>query len=98
MCSTRRRVCCFGLSCPRPEAVAILDELFALSQKRYVSPASIATIYAGLGDRDRAFEWLDEAYRERSAYMVRLKTDPRLDRIRTDPRFRDLIRRGGLPE
>lgn len=87
----------FAVAGKKPEAVAILDELNTLSRNRYVSPASIATIYAGLGDPDRAFEWLEKAYQERSAYMVRLKTDPKLDRIRADPRFRDLVRRVGLP-
>lgn len=88
----------YAVAGKKSEAVAILDELQALSRKRYVSPASIAVIYAGLGDADHAFKWLEKAYQERSAYMLRLKTYARLDKIRSDPRFRELIRRVGLPE
>jgi hypothetical protein len=59
----------------------------------------IATIYAGLGDKNRAFEFLEKAYQERSPdvpYFI--KADLRIDSLRTDPRFQDLLRRMGLPQ
>jgi hypothetical protein len=65
----------------------------------YVSPNMIATIYAGLGAKDRAFEFLEKAYKERSSdisYFI--KADLRIDNLRSDPRFQDLLRRVGLPQ
>ncbi len=47
----------------------------------------------GLGEKDRAFEWLEKAYEERSDLLVYLKVEPRLDSLRGDPRFADLLRR-----
>jgi len=55
-------------------------------------------IHAGLGDRDKAFEWLNHAYDARSYLMtIYLNTDARLDTLRADPRLEDLRRRIGLP-
>ena len=51
-----------------------------------------------LGDKDRAFQWLDRCYEERSPWLGWLKTDPALDPLRSDPRFADLLRRIGLPQ
>jgi len=83
----------------RANAEKILRELLANSKTRYVSPYMIATIYAGLGDKDRAFEFLEKAYNERSSdipYFI--KADLRIDNLRSDPRFADLLRRIGLPQ
>jgi hypothetical protein len=55
-------------------------------------------IYIGLGEKDRAFESLESAYKERSDLLVYLKVDPRLDTLRSDPRFADLMRRVGLQQ
>jgi hypothetical protein len=59
-------------------------------------PCSIAAIYARLGEKDRALEWLEAAYRERSFELVGLKVDPRFDSLRGDPRYQDLLRRVGF--
>ena len=57
----------------------------------------IATIYAGLGDKNKAFHFLEKAYQERSPDIPYfLKADIRLDPLRSDPRFKDLLRRVGL--
>jgi serine/threonine protein kinase/tetratricopeptide (TPR) repeat protein len=79
------------------EAQRIIDDLQQASTRRFISPFEIALIYLGLGQTDRAFEWLERAYRERSDLLVYLKLDPRLDAIRSDPRFKDLVRRVGIP-
>jgi eukaryotic-like serine/threonine-protein kinase len=81
----------------RPQALKVLQRLEALSSKSYVSAFDIALIHLGLGDMDRAVEWLERAYQERSDGLVFLNVDPRLDRLRLDPRFGSLVRRVGLP-
>ena len=75
----------------------MLGELQAQSDSSYVSPFDIATIYAGLGDRTKMFEYLEKAYQERVPYLVYLAVDPHFDAFHADPRFRDLVRRIGLP-
>lgn len=82
----------------RSEAHKLLDELNSLLQSRYVSAYDLALVQMGLGDKDRAFQLLEKAYQERSSALSWLKVDARLDRLRSDPRFRDLIRRVGLPQ
>ena len=70
-----------------------------LSRRNYVSPYSQAIVYAGLGEKDQVFAWLERAYKERSYFLaVYLTTDSRLDSLHADPRFVDLKRRVGLPE
>ena len=82
----------------RPEeARAVLARLDSLTAERYVSPYLFAGIAEALGDRRRAFAWLEEAVEDRSGDVVYLDRDPRLDRLRDDRRF-ERIRRGvGLP-
>jgi hypothetical protein len=80
------------------DAKAVLAEFDALQRVgRYASGYAIAVIYAGLGDRERAFSSLEAAYGERSHWLVWLKRDPRWSEIRADPRFQDLLLRVGLP-
>jgi hypothetical protein len=56
----------------------------------------IALIYTGLGDKQEAFKWLEDAYKAHDVGLVYLKIDPCLDPLRSDPRFDDLMRRVGL--
>src|SRR5581483_3661098 len=79
------------------DAVKILDDLKERSKQTYVQPVGIAGIYIGLGDKDRAFEWLQRAYEDRSGWLIYLNVDPMFHPLRQDPRFRELIRRAGLP-
>jgi hypothetical protein len=64
----------------------------------YVSPYEIATLYSNLGDKERAFKWLDAAYEDRDIGLMRLKTDFLLDPLRSDPRLTELVRKVGLPQ
>jgi hypothetical protein len=57
----------------------------------------LAIAYAQLGENDRAFELLEQRYRDRGFEMLTLKNIPSLDPLRSDPRFQDLVRRVGLP-
>lgn len=78
------------------DARRVLAELNSLARTRYVSPYFAATIHAGLGDADAAFQWLEQAYADRSDLLVYLNLEPRLNSLRRDPRFTDLVRRVGL--
>jgi tetratricopeptide (TPR) repeat protein len=71
----------------RADAEQILGLLAEQAAKRYVSPYDLAVIHAGLGDRDAAIAALENAYEDRSAWMVFVNVDPRLDPLREDPRF-----------
>ena len=88
----------YAVAGKKGEAQKVLEELKELSKLRYVSPYNIACIYAGLNDKDQAFEWLERSYQERSFYMTLLKADAVMDGLRSDPRFKDLLKRVGLPE
>ena len=83
----------YAVSGQPAEARKILDQLIEHSPDTYISPFDIAVVYAGLGDRGQAFAWLDKAYDERTRTMLGLKVNPRLDPLRSDPRFATLIRR-----
>ncbi len=65
------------------------------SKRGYVSPYFIAIDYGLLGDKERVFEWLEKAYKERSSWLVEMRVDPLWDFVRSDPRYTDLLRRIG---
>jgi len=88
--------CAYGLAGRRDQAQKSLKKLKALVQHTYVSPSSMAAIYAVLNEKDAAFEWLEKCYTDRSATIRALKTDPLCDPLRQDPRFDSLLRRAGL--
>jgi TolB-like protein/Flp pilus assembly protein TadD len=85
----------YAISGNRREAEKYLNELRELSTHRFIAPGHMAVIFAGLGERDRAFEWLEKDRREGSL-LTGLKVDPRYDNLREDPRFAELTRRVGL--
>jgi serine/threonine protein kinase/tetratricopeptide (TPR) repeat protein len=86
-----------GVAGRRTEAEKALAELGALSKRRYVSAFPIAWVYLGLGNKDRAFEWLEKAYEERACRLVYLNVERAFDPLRSDPRFVDLLRRMKFP-
>ncbi len=75
------------------EARTLLNELLKLSETRFVPPAHLALIYNGLGETDKAFEWLEKAYQQRDPKMAFLKVEPKWNNLRGEPRFIDLMRR-----
>jgi tetratricopeptide (TPR) repeat protein len=87
----------YALAGRRGEAENVIAELQDQSKKRYVSPYFIATVYAGLDQKDEAFMWLEKAYEERQGYLILIKVEPVFDKLQSDPRFADLIKRMGLP-
>lgn len=86
----------YALAGQRDQANTLVKELEEHARRRYVSPVSIARIYAGLGDRERVFKWLDKGYKDRSDHLLALGIDPTFDSVRSDPRFAVLMRRVGL--
>ncbi len=86
---------CYGRSGNRAEAEAILKERLKGAQETGVisNYYNTAMVYAGLGDKDRAFECLEKSYREKEYMVLYLKTDPMWESLRLDPRFKDLLHR-----
>jgi DNA-binding winged helix-turn-helix (wHTH) protein/TolB-like protein/Tfp pilus assembly protein PilF len=78
------------------EARKILSRFHEFAQRRYVSPTAFILIYAALGDKDQAFAWLERAYEERDWDLGLLNVDPKLDSLRSDPRFANLLNRVGF--
>ncbi len=82
----------------REEALKLVGELKRIQAERGNMPTfPFIWAYAGLGDNDQAFAWLEKSYQERRDRMVWLNVDPLLEPLRSDPRFGDLVRRIGLP-
>jgi serine/threonine-protein kinase len=79
------------------EAQKVIDKLNELTKQRYVPPYAMAWIYVGLGQKQQALDWLEKSYANREDTMIWLNSDPSLDDLRSEPRFRDLVRRVGLP-
>jgi len=71
----------------------MLNRAKKAAARGYVSDYQLATRYAELGDKEQAFEWLEKAYTNRNPMMVLLNTDPAYDRLRSEPRFGDLLQR-----
>jgi TolB-like protein/DNA-binding winged helix-turn-helix (wHTH) protein/Tfp pilus assembly protein PilF len=87
----------YAISGNSAEAEKVIAHLKQESKRRYVSSYEIALIYVGLEKNDQAMEWLNKALSERCDQMIYLNADPRLDPVRSDPRFRDLVRQVGIP-
>jgi tetratricopeptide (TPR) repeat protein len=85
----------YGVAGRRPEALDALREFRQQSPDGFLPPYFMAEIYAGIGEKDQAFAWLDRAYEERDCMEVKL--DPFLDSLRSDPRFHEFLRRLNLP-
>jgi TolB-like protein/Tfp pilus assembly protein PilF len=75
-----------------------IETLQTRRKTRYGSPFMIARLYADLGDKEQAFQWLDTAYREHDWLLMALNTEFQLDPVRSDPRFAELVRKVGLPQ
>jgi serine/threonine protein kinase/tetratricopeptide (TPR) repeat protein len=83
----------YAVSGRRADALKLVKEFKDLTSHAYVDPYNIAVIYAGLGDTDEVFRWLERGYEQHSSGMPYLTTDPFWYGIRSDPRYADLLRR-----
>ena len=81
----------------RSDAENLLAKLKENSKQGHVHPDLLAGVYAGLGRKEEAFEWLEKAYQVHARDLLELKYDPRFANLRSDPRFIELVRRIGLP-
>jgi len=85
----------YAMSGKRAEAQKMLAELHERAKGELIAPVNFAIIYTALGEKERAFEWLEKAYNDRSGPPY-LAIDLMLDSLRSDPRFADFARRKGL--
>ena len=83
----------YAVAGKRAEAQKVLDELQQLQEQRYVSPYTVAAIYAGLNDHEQAFKWLDKAVEERDIWLMNLKVDPVFAKLRSERKFTDTLAR-----
>ena len=87
----------YAISGRRAEALAILKGLQERYEGREASPIDVACIYAGLGDKDQAFAWLEKAFQDHSSRLGRTRWETGFESLRSDPRYADLMRRMGVP-
>ena len=72
--------------------------MIELSKSKFVSQSTIAMAYAGLGEKDKAFEWLDKSYESHDEAILWLKNHPMFEPLREDPRYKPMLKRLNLPE
>jgi eukaryotic-like serine/threonine-protein kinase len=87
----------YGKAGRKKEALQILDDLTSLAKCKYVAPHFFAGIHIGLGENDRALDYLEKSYEDHSHWLIYLHIDPTMDDLRNEPRFQDLLKRVGLP-
>jgi TolB-like protein/class 3 adenylate cyclase/Flp pilus assembly protein TadD len=88
----------YGLAGEKEKAMEILDQYLRLYRSEFVWSAGIGIIYIGLGENDKAFEWLEKTFKQKEGWMTELKVEPMFDPIRSDPRFQDLLARMNFPD
>lgn len=90
----------YASSGEREHAKQLLDRLIHPRDQRHVEPLFVADAYAGLNDKDHAFEWLNKYSTRPTMYVasLKIKADPRLDNLRSDTRYRELLQKMGLPQ
>jgi tetratricopeptide (TPR) repeat protein len=87
---------CYARSGKESEARKVLNELLAFSKEGYIVSHGIAMVYNGLGDKNKALEWLERACEDRDPGVRELKVNPLLDNIRSEPRFKALLQKMNL--
>jgi len=86
----------YARSGKREEAMKVVGQMHELAKQRYVPAYGFAVAYAGLGDKDQAFQWLERSLQDRAWEITYLKVDPNMESLHSDPRFNDLVKRVGL--
>lgn len=83
----------YAVSGRKSDALQVLSDLEQLQTQRYISPYTVAAIYAGLGDQEKSFKWLEKAVEERDIWLMNLKVDPVFTRLRSNRQFSDILAR-----
>lgn len=86
----------YAVTGDKNKALNSLDKLLEQSKREYVPVAEIAMIYTGLNNKEKAIEWLEKAFIERSDKLVNLNVEPRLGNLRSEPKFKALLKKMGL--
>ena len=86
----------YAISGKRAEAQAVIKELVGKYEKGQAIGQDLAAVYAGLGDKDQAFAWLEKDFQTRSGLLAWTRWTPAFESLRSDPRFTDLLRRMGF--
>ncbi|MCU1289221.1 MAG: Serine/threonine protein kinase [Acidobacteria bacterium] len=94
-----RHLLCFALVADgqRDEARKVLEEILEISRRQHVKPYFIAMAYVAVGESDAAFEWFEKAIEERNEWMIWFGIDPKLDALRNDPRYTEILKRTKNP-
>ena len=88
----------YGKAGKKEEAQGILDDFLTRSKKEYFSPYFIAIVYSGLGDKDKVFEWLDNAYEVRDRNQFMINFDITFHSLHSDPRWTEQMKKRGLAD
>lgn len=88
----------YAVSGRRDQAERIMEMFTAAARKRYIPPTYFAIVYAGLGEKEKALDWLERAYDDRADLLTWVNVEPMLDDVRSDPRFQALTRKIGLTQ
>jgi TolB-like protein/tetratricopeptide (TPR) repeat protein len=88
----------YAISGNRPKAEELLGKLEELAKHQYVNPSAFAAIYLGLGEKEKALDWLDKCYENQESACWLLKVDPIYDSVRNEPRFQALLKKVGLDQ
>jgi serine/threonine protein kinase/Tfp pilus assembly protein PilF len=86
----------YALADRKPDALKILEQLRRLSRNAYVPPYFFATLYTAMGQKEEAITWLEKGFREHDVFMAWLKVDGAVDRLREEPRFKQLLQSVGF--
>src|SRR3989440_3650438 len=86
----------YAISGDRAKAEEALRELEELAKRQYVSPTAFATIYLGLGQKEKCLDWLEKAYEQQDSACWYLKIDQIYDSVRNEPRFQAILKKAGL--
>ncbi len=86
----------YAIAGKKDEARETLVQMLEQSKKSYIAPWMIAAVHAYLDERDKAFEWIEKAFKERDHWLVYLKVSPVVDILHSDPRFPELLKRMGF--
>jgi serine/threonine-protein kinase len=88
---------CYARQGRKTDAEKVLEQLLTLSKERHISTYNLVVIYIGLGDIEKALDWLWKGYQERAAYLSQLKVDPLFAKLRNHPRYQSLVSEMKLP-